>query len=227
MINYDLVLPDATIASDQIEKIYGTDATLDTPTKTGYDFSAWYRNYNLATKTYSNEYTGDDSLYVDGQATGYTIYAKWRAHVYNIKYNVNGVGTAPADTVKTYDTSTSLSYPTNVPAGYIFDGWYSSTDLVDANRYDGNTDLTTSDGVDVNVYARWKVRITYNANGHGTAPAAVDIVLNSNITLPSLAEVSGYEHDSVNSWYDGSNINEAICIGQAGTNYTVTTPKVM
>ncbi|MBO6134898.1 MAG: InlB B-repeat-containing protein [Lachnospiraceae bacterium] len=225
-INYNTVLTDVTITDDHINKTYGTPITLASPSKIGYNFVGWYKNYNSTTKIYSDKYDGSTDIISENGGTT-TIYAKWRAHTYTIKYNVNDIGTTPSDIQKTYDTNITLSNPTNIPTGYTFDGWYSNTDLSDAHRYEGSSDLTTSDNVDVNIYARWKAKIIYNANGHGTNPAAVDVILNTETTLPSLAEVTGFEHDSVDSWYDGSNVNEAVRIGQAGTNYLVTAPKML
>lgn len=94
------------------------------------------------------------------------------------------------------------------------------------NRYTGNIDLTTDNDVKVTVYARWKVRIIYNANGYGTSPAAVDVILNQSTVLPIISDVEGYEFDPVNSWYDNTDgIGESI--GAGGSNYTVIEPKLL
>ncbi|MBR4314281.1 MAG: InlB B-repeat-containing protein [Lachnospiraceae bacterium] len=225
-INYNTVLSGVTISENNTSKTYGVNKTLAAPSKDGYDFAGWFRNYNIGNKTYSDQYDGtSDIISTNGGST--TIYAKWTAHTYTIKYNVNGVGTAPADKVKTYDTATTLANPTNIPSGYTFDGWYSNADLNDTNKYTGNTDLTTSNAVEVNVYARWKARITYNANGHGTIPAPTyeDIILGQVTQLKTLADVPGFTFDIENSWY-----GESACtnlVGKAGINYTVTEPKTL
>ncbi|MBR4313696.1 MAG: InlB B-repeat-containing protein, partial [Lachnospiraceae bacterium] len=214
-------------------KTYGTAITTDLaePTKDGYTFAGWYRDDNTFNIPYDK--TNDD-IYVEEQTTFYMegrpvyfIYAKWTVNTYTIKYNVNGICSTPSNIQKTYDTNVTLAELSNIPAGYTFDGWYSDVDLADGHRYEGNTDLTTSNNVEVNVYARWKAKITYNPNGHGTAPAAEDVILNNTTTLPSIAEVEGYELDPVDSWYDGSNISESVRIGQVGDAYTVTAPKTL
>ena len=225
-INYNTVLTDANISQNSVPKTYGTPITLHNPSREGYDFAGWYKNYNSANKTYSDPYDGStDIINTNGGST--TIFAKWTAHTYTIKYNVNGIGTAPDDLPKTYGTPLTLTNPSNIPTGYTFDGWYSNSDLADANRYQGATDLTINNGVDVNVYARYKARITYNVNGHGSInPAYTDVVLNGNTVLPTLTNVAGFTFDLTNSWFENSNC-EGASVGAAGSNYTVVEPKTL
>ncbi|MBR4314137.1 MAG: InlB B-repeat-containing protein, partial [Lachnospiraceae bacterium] len=152
-INYNNVIAGATIDNTSFERTYGSlDTVLASPSKTDYTFVGWYRDYDEATHTYENEYTGNDDIYVQG-ATNYTIYAKWKA------------------------------------------------------------------------------KVTYNVNGHGVLPAVTpeytDVDLWNAMTLATLSDVIGYTFDLTHSWYDGSDISTASFIGSAGSDYTVTEPKIL
>ena len=149
-------------------------------------------------------------------------------HKYTVNYNLGGVSaTAPTPITKTYGealAANTLKNPTNIPTGYTFAGWYKESTYV--NEWIGDDDLTNGTTAQT-IYARWKAKITYNQNGHGTAPAAVDVYLNNTTTLPSINNVTGYTFDTTNSWYDDSNIATATLIGSAGSDYTVTEPKTL
>ena len=209
--------------TDTFEKTYGMPVTLASPSKAGYHFDGWYTDDD----TFNNLYNGQtDISTIDG--ANENIYAKWLVNKYTIEFDVTTrpalISTKPADIIKTYGVNVTLPNPTSVPDGYTFDGWFSSSDLADVNRYTGNIDLTTDNDVKVTVYARWKARVIYNANGYGTSPAAVDVILNQSTVLPIIADVEGYEFDSVNSWYDNTD-GIGASIGAGGSNYTVSEPK--
>ena len=210
-------LPSAT--TNPFTKTYGVDATLVNPTYEGYDFVGWYSNYNTTTKAYSNPFDGTSDISTD--TTGKTIYAKWEPHKYNINYELSGHATAITPTEKTYGVSYIPPTPTGISAGYKFDGWFKESTYT--NSYTGD-DLTT--GTDAQtIYARWKATVTFDANGHGTAPAAVDVILGDSTNLPSITNVTGYTFDVTNSWYDGSDVSTATLIGAAGSSYAVNEPK--
>ena len=212
-------LPGTT--TNPFTKTYDSPVTLVNPTYEGYDFVGWYANYNATTKAYSNPFDGTTDISTD--TTGKTIYAKWTAHTYNINYELSGHATAITPTEKTYGVSYTPPTPTGITDGYKFDGWFKESTHI--NPYTGD-DLTT--GTDAQtIYARWKATITYDANGHGVAPAAVDVILGEDTTLPSITDVTGYTFDLTNSWYDGSDVSTATLIGVAGASYTVNAPKKM
>ena len=214
----------SSIAADTyVTKTYGTTVTLDTaPTKTGYVFSGWFTDNT----TFANSYDGTTDITPVNTNDKY-IYANWTANQYQVNYNLSGISaTAPSTPVtKTYGEALAagtLKNPTNIPNGYTFAGWYKESSFV--NEWTGNDDLT--DGTNAQtIYARWKAKITYNANGHGTTPAAVDVFLNTTTELPSISNVTGYTFDTTNSWYDGADASTATLIGAAGSDYTVTVPK--
>ena len=208
---------------EYVTKTYGSTTTLNTaPTKTGYVFNGWFTD----DVSFNNSYDGTTDI-ASTQDDDKNIYAKWTANEYQVNYNLSGISATEPSTpiTKKYGTaltSGTLKDPTNIPTGYTFAGWYKESTFT--NEWTGADDLTTGTTAQT-IYARWKARITYNANGHGTAPAAVDVLLNATTPLPSIANVTGYTFDTTNSWYDGSDTSTATLIGAANSNYTVTTPK--
>ena len=63
---------------------------------------------------------------------------------------------------------------TSIKQGYKFAGRYKDASY---------TEVYNVNDVKL-IYARWKERITYNVNGHGTDPEAVDVILNETTVLP-------------------------------------------
>ncbi len=221
-INYDAGTG-ATVSPTSFTKTYGDPITTDlaVPTKPGYTFDNWYTD-----TTYTTAYNKtNDDIYVLGTST-YTIHAKFNPNQYTVDYDLGGVGaTKPATITKTFDSplaAGTLVNPTNIPDGYTFAGWYKESTY--ASEWTGNDDLT-NDTTTQTIYARWKATITYDANGHGTAPSPVDVILGQNTTLPSISNVTGFSFDTTNSWYDGSDISTATLVGAASTDYTVNEPK--
>ena len=211
-------IDDSSITDGEyVDKTYDVTVTLNTtPTKTGYDFDGWYKDNT----TFSDPYDGTSDLSTSN-GVDKDIYAKWNPHKYNINYELSGHATSMTAKEKTYDVPYTVPTPTGIVAGYKFDGWFKEATYT--TPYTGD-DLT--DGTDAQtIYARWKATVTYDANGHGTNPSSVDVVLGERTNLPSIANVTGYTFDLVNSWYDGSDIVAATLIGSAGAEYTVSEPK--
>ena len=120
----------------------------------GYEFIGW----TLNTKTNILVEPGTEI------SSNIRLYAVWEKNKYNVSYDSNGHGDAPADIL-------SSTIPNPLPVltdeGYTFKGWAKSKTsqvLVKAGA-----DI---DG-DITLYAVWKkntYRITYHNNGHGEAP---------------------------------------------------------
>ena len=205
-----------TVSPTSFEKTYGTNATLAVPTKTGYTFKGWYNNSDLS----GSKYEGNTDLSTTN-GDNVTIYAKWDVNKYTIKFNVDGHGVANSIT-KTYGVNINLANPTGIQSGYTFDGWFKEAAFT--NAYDGKSDLTDASGAEVTVYARWKARVTYNVNGHGSlSPNYVDVVLNNKTTLPTLANVVGFTSQA--KWCLDADCKTQV--GNAGSDYKVTEPKTL
>ena len=103
----------------------GTEGSLPTPTKTGYNFAGWYTQIN-----------GGGSLIQDATtvatANNHTIYANWTQATYTVTFDANG-GTGSVDPI-TQGYNTSVTLPTSgvTRAGYTFLGWNTTNNATTA-----------------------------------------------------------------------------------------------
>ncbi len=194
---------DASVSPDTITENYGTDITLPTPTKTGYNFIGWYEDSTLTTKLGSTITLTQDT----------TIYAKWEINQYTLTLDANG-GTVGVGSVSTRDTITEnygtditlptpiqeyeITYDTNggdtISNEYLnfdFTGWYTKPISGEQRTY------TTMPAIDETLYAHWDYT-------------------SASITLPETTKV-GY---TFAGWYEDSACT--ILAGEAGDSYTTT-----
>ena len=149
--------------------------------KEGYRFVRW--------KLSSVDYDSKDALFVD-------LRAVW-SNKFQIQYELNG-GTA--DNPESYQNNGStvpLANPTKV--GYTFLGWTGShletptkDYTIPANTYG---DLLFTANWEANTY-----RITFNCSGGSLSQTSLDVVYDSNFTLPTPTR-NGY---TFVGWYTGS-----------------------
>ena len=129
---------------------------------------------------------------------------------YTVTFDANGHGTAPAaQTVLSGTTATKPTDPT--VSGWTFEGWYKEAACT--NAFDFATPITG----DITLYAKWTEKnddgdeppvpvtytVTFDANGHGTAPAAQTVESGKTATKPADPTASGW---SFGGWY-----KEAAC----------------
>ena len=181
----------------------GTEITQITiPTKTGYTFGGYY-----------SEKGGSGTLYIDASGkilnlstpayTEFTIattlYAKWTANCYTIKYHANGGSGSMEQTEAVYDESVSLRSNTFERVGYTFEGWSltENGETVYADR-DAVKNLTAVNNQTIDLYAVWKINsytVTYDywTNG-GTSVSAAEkeADYHTGIDLTVTASKEGY-----------------------------------
>ena len=141
-----------------------------------------------------------------------TITAFWRdkAATYTVTFDVNGHGTAPtAQTVNSGETATEPAAPTE--SGWTFGGWY--TEAACATAFDFSTPITA----DITLYAKWTEEsvtppvpttytVTFDANGHGTAPAAQTVEDGNLAAKPTDPTESGW---TFGGWYQDATCSVA------------------
>ena len=159
--------------------VYGTEYTLATPTRVGYDFGGWLYN---------------DTIQTDGVwslTTSPTFVAQWTAISYSISYELNGGSVVlwVNPTSYTIESSKTMHNPTKT--GYTFLGW----------TWERQTEPVLSVTIpagctgDKHYVANWQVNtytITYDANGGEVSPATQDVVYGTEYTLAKPTRV-GYD----------------------------------
>lgn len=179
----------------------GTEITLPTLSKTGYDFAGWYDG-----ELVNSPYTVTKTV---------TLTAQWTAKTYNIIYkdqgNADFTGANEADlpATHTYGQQTDLVDATK--SGYNFLGWFTTSDCsgsaitqLGATEYTGN----------ITLYAKWEeipttCTVTYNANGGIGTPPSDETEYTNGATVTVLGNYGkltkdGYAFTGWNTKADGS-----------------------
>ena len=168
--------------------------TLKNPTKTGYTFTGW---------TGSNGSTPQTTVTIPKGSTGNKSYtANYKANTYQIKYNSNGgVGTM-SNSTHTYGESKALSTNTFTKTGYTFQGWSTSSTSNTVKYTNGQnvTNLTSTNGEVINLYAVWKIN-TYTVkvtvtNGTISGSTSKTVNYNTNATF-TVNPTDGYSNPTI------------------------------
>ena len=175
-------------------KIHGEAVNLRSNTfkKTGYHFSGWSLSAT-GSVSYSNgaSYTKNASD---------VLYAVWQVNTYYVKFNGNGsTSGSMSNQTFTYGVAQALTANAFSRNGYTFAGWATSASgsVVYSNKQ-SVSNLTTTNGGTVNLYAKWSIvsyTITYNGNG-GSTPSKLTYNIESTSTLSSSSR-TGY---TFNGW---------------------------
>ena len=147
------------------------------PDEEGYAFKGWYTDRECTTPFDFAQTPINNDI---------TLYAKW-AKTWTVTFDSNGHGTAPA--VQTVEEGENAAKPTDPTDGdYSFQGWYTTAEC--STTFDFSTPITG----DTTVYAKWvkKPIVSFNRNGHGTAPASQTVELNGKATKPADPTAEGY-----------------------------------
>ena len=171
------------------------------PSEEGWIFQGWYKLAGLQIS--SEEYDFSAPVTAD-----LVLFAKWTPVAHTVSFDVQGHGTAPASqTVNDGETATRPADPT--AEGWTFGGWY--TDAACTTEYDFTIPVTE----DLTLYAKWTMvvyTVSFNANGHGTAPEAQTVNDGETATRPADPTAEGW---TFGGWY-----TDAACT----TEYNFTTP---
>ena len=154
-----------------------TAAKPEDPTEDGWKFKGWY---------ISDDYIGEPFDFTTAITRDTTLHAKW-ARTWTVTFDVGDHGTAPA--AQTVEDGAKATKPADPTAeDYSFQGWYTDT------RYTMEYDFSKEVTEDTTVYAKWvkKPIVSFNANGHGTAPARQTVELNGKAVKPADPTAEGY-----------------------------------
>lgn len=167
---------------------------------TGYTFFAWYTNSSCSSgEQKSNPYS-------TGSTTGNRedkYWAKFTPISYKVKFNANsGTGTM-ADQSFTYDAAQNLTANSFTKTGYTFAGWATSPsgNVVYTNGQ-SVSNLTSTAGATINLYAKWTANTYYVAfNGNGSTSGSMGnqtfaYATAQNLTANAYAKVDVVNFDS-------------------------------
>lgn len=166
------------------------------PTAAGWVFGGWYKEAACTNAfDFATPITGNITLFAKWTEEGTTPVPTY----YTVTFEANGHGIAPAvQTVESGKTATMPADPTET--GWVFGGWYKEKECT--NAFDFATPITGN----ITLYAKWTVAaytVTFDANGHGTAPAAQTVEHGKTATKPANPTASGW---TFKGWY-----TEAAC----------------
>jgi uncharacterized repeat protein (TIGR02543 family) len=126
-----------------------TYGTLPVPVRKGYTFRGWY-----AEKTYKTSITAQTKVQLSANAT---IYAKWSANTYTLKYNVNGGKALKSKSKHVTFDSMYGKLPMPLPVAKVkkkgigFAGWF--TKVKGGSRVTQSTKVNFT--ADKTIYAHW------------------------------------------------------------------------
>lgn len=181
------------------------------PTRTGYIFNGYYDATSGGTQYYT---AAGASTRAWNKTSNTTLYAQWTERTATLTYNNSGLSgsTVPSAVTMKYTTATTLTAGT-APSGYSFYGWATSDTNAKAGTraYTGTQQYKAANVVPsaATLYAVWYGTVTYNANGHGTAPSATTMYYTSQPKAAAAISATGYTFNGWNTKADGS-----------GTSYT-------
>ena len=148
---------------------YGTsnNLTANTFTRIGYTFDGWAENSDGSGTQYADGQSVNNLTTVQGGTV--SLYAKWTANTYTVRFNGNGNtgGAAMSDRTFTYDAAGNLPLNTFTKIGYIFGGWATSSGTTTVVRTDGAAANNLAESGTVDLYAVWykNPTVTFKVEG--------------------------------------------------------------
>ncbi len=135
------------------------------PGRTGYTFGGYYASTSGGGKQYYNASMGSANNW-DQTSQAKTIYAKWTANTWYVRFNKNGGTGTMSNESFTYDASAkALTTNTFTKPGYNFSGWATTQERANAGTVDytdGQTvrNLTSTANGIVDLFAIWTAKTT-------------------------------------------------------------------
>ena len=225
---YDVKL-DQQDGSGGTESIKATDGEVlpaaTMPGRDGYIFGGYYTVVGGNGDMYYDN-NGNSSAQWNSR-TITTLYAKWTANTYYVKFNANG-GTGTMNTQEfTYDVEQALTKNTFTKTGYTFAGWNtnSSGSGTPYTNQQSVINLKNNKNGELTLYAQWTANqytITYkdqgNVNFSGThangAPTQHTYGTATTLKTPSK---TGFSFDG---WFTSSNCSGNAVTSLGATSYT-------
>lgn len=194
-------------------------------TKTGYTFNGWNTKADGSGTSYADKATV--SKLTDKNGATVTLYAKWKANSYTIKFNANGGSGSMSDLAMTYGTAKNLTAIGFTRTGYDFLGWSKSSTATTATYADKASVNNLATSGTVTLYAIWKVKtyiITVKSNNDSYGTVSGDGTYNHGSTATLIAAPKeGYEFIK---WSDGVTSASRTVIVTENVTYTAVFEKI-
>ncbi len=157
--------------------------------KIGYLFEGWYLDAAFSDdQKYSDD--GSDAVM---PSDNITLYAKWKAHSFNLTFDGNGGTVSETTRLILCDTEFG-ELPTPERVGYTFDGWFTE----DNTQIFSNSTMATAE--DVTAFAHWTI-IPYKATWSGGTGYTITVnrtsSLNANASTGVLSSDATIYHGDV------------------------------
>jgi len=123
----------------------------DDPSRSGFTFSAWYREAVL-----TNEWNFNTDVVI----ANITLYAKWTQNMFTVTFNSNGGSEVASQTIAK-GAKADEPQPAPIREGFYFDGWYTDNPS-HTNKWDFAKQTVTSD---ITLFAKWEVGVKWEQNG--------------------------------------------------------------
>ena len=126
------------------------------PTRTGYKFGGYYTKANGGGTQYYN--ASMESTKNWNIASDTTLYAKWTANKYTVKFNANGGTGTMSNQSFTYGEAQKLSANKFTRKSHLFKGWSKTPDATKPTYTDEQSvsNLSSTAGDTVTLYAIWQ-----------------------------------------------------------------------
>ena len=185
---------------------------LPIPTRKGHTFLGWF----------TAQHTGDavtESTTVN-TANDHTLYAHWKANVYNVTFLENG-GNAPDITEKQITFGETFgALPSTTRTGYTFLGWYTAEQ--EGHKVLADTVVDVADNI--TLYALWSANgytVTFDPKGASLTTSSTGVEFDSEYgTLPTVTR-TGYTFLGWFTAENGGNKITADSIMQTSKDHTL------
>ncbi len=163
------------------------------PKKTGYTFGGYFTGQNGEGTQYYNQSGGAYNNKKWDQATDATLYAKWTANKYTVKFNGNdNTGGSMNDQSFTYGQAQNLTANAFTRTGYTFKGWNTNKSGSGTSYTDGQEviNLTSTSGGQITLYAQWTELLKYTVtlvpgSGSVTSTTITESSAGKGVELPT------------------------------------------
>ena len=144
-----------------VQATYDADMPRATmPTRTGYTFGGyWTEKEGKGTQYYNADGTSTKKWNI---ASATTLFAKWTANKYTVKFNANGGSGSMMDQPFIYDVAQNLTANAFTRTGYTFAGWNTKDDGT-GESYTNEQEvqnLTADNNGTINLYAQWNEKLS-------------------------------------------------------------------